>query len=233
MAEFRIIGLAEGIRIDEDITRDIKLQLLKELDVSKKPYVFSYFKYVNAGWFEIKCMNQESMDWLLSQKDIYAHYSRLNKFKIDFYHIQPYELITIDVINDNCKWDVLKQRLELQNPGLCTKQWRYVSEKFYVNSIVENVKKFLFEVDLKSLDFIEMCDMKLYFNFGRVVVQKFDENLSRTDDKINESPNVIALSLFTKDDLKNRRLLSNVIKEIEMDDKGIMPLKYKIVDLTP
>lgn len=233
MEELKVVGIAEGIRIDEEISKEIKLQLLKEMDQSTATLQFENYKFITGGWIEINCINKDSVDWLINQDEIFASYSKFNKHKIEFFKITEYTPVTLCIPNYPFKFDTMKARIEQQNPGLKTNQWRYIKEKLYLNSLKEDVRKFLFEVDGETIKYLETKSWKLYLQFGKVSIQKFDDSLVKNDSKREEIPHCVAIGLFNKEDLKGKYFLSDIVNEIEMARWGVVPLKYHSVVLSP
>lgn len=234
--EFKVIALIEGLKIDDVIAIDLKQQLLKALDQSKKPLQFENFLWVVEGWVELNCSNQDTINWLQNDIEIFVSYNKLNKYKINFHRLGLYEPLTLSVPNYGQKFDVVKQKLEHQNPDLKTKQWRLVKEKIYMNRNKISVKKFLFEADLDTIKYLEGNSFKLYLQFGMIEVRRFDDTVYKCDSKKELIASALKYdinSYFGRDDLRGKFFLTEILNEFSLARWEVKPLRFTFKIMSP
>lgn len=235
--EFKIVGLIEGLKIDNLVAADIKQNLLKEIDDSNLPLKFESFLWIVEGWVEINCTDKFTSDWLLNESDFTISFNKINKYKIKFYPVGEYIPITIAVLNYGQKFETLKSRLEQQNPNLNTRNWRLVKEKTYTNANKTSIKKFLFEADGETIKYLEKNSWQLYLQFGLVKVRKFDDTVYRCDSKKELCSLSFSLceinSFFNREDLKGKYFLSHIYNEILLARWHVKPLGYTSKVLSP
>lgn len=190
--DLKVIATGVRFNIFEKNFPKIKSQLLQSMLESKLPLQFKNFKFVQDkevcdeencrethGWIEIDCINKETVDWILKQEIYQSSHSQVYENQVIFYRPnETYTPITVEIPyyydrNDKSLWKtwrIILKQIETQNPGIPTKDWIYIKDRF--NSTGE---LYLFEVKNETLKYLETHEWKLYCGLETCVVELYDK----------------------------------------------------------